>query len=76
MIERDSLIKSLQENNEEFKNLQKKHIEYEAELEKIAEKKFLTPEEEIQKTQLKKLKLVGRDRMESIIREFGSKPTV
>ena len=76
MIERDSLIKSMQENNEEFKNLQKKHIEYEAKLEKIAEKKFLTPEEEIQKTQLKKLKLLGRDRMESIIREFRSKPTV
>ena len=76
MIERENLIKSLEEQNEEFKDLQKKHLEYEAKLEKIAEKKFLTPEEEIKKKQLKKLKLLGRDRMEDIINEHINKPTV
>lgn len=76
MIERENLIKSLEEQNEEFKDLQKKHLEYEAKLEKIAEKKFLTPEEEIQKKKIKKLKLLGRDRMEGIIKEYIDKPTV
>jgi hypothetical protein len=39
-------------------------------LEKLEEKHFLTPEEELQEKKIKKLKLAGRDKIEAILKKY------
>lgn len=55
--------------NEEYRQLQDRHHEYEARLNVLADKVVLTDEEQIEETTLKKKKLYLRDRMEAIARQ-------
>ncbi|MBN1283510.1 MAG: DUF465 domain-containing protein [Proteobacteria bacterium] len=54
-------------------SLYTEHIEYERMLEKFNSKPFLTPGEEIERKNLQKKKLVGRDRMEAILRAYRAR---
>jgi len=46
------------------------HLEFERILEKFNQKPFLTPSEEVERKQLQKKKLLGRDRIESILQKY------
>ena len=63
----------LKEKNHEFSQLMKAHEGFEKKLEEFHKLKFLTPEQEIEKKRIQKLKLKGKDKMAAMIREFESK---
>ncbi|OGL41310.1 MAG: hypothetical protein A3C43_11445 [Candidatus Schekmanbacteria bacterium RIFCSPHIGHO2_02_FULL_38_11] len=69
----ESLIKTLKSQNEEYRNLEKSHKEYEEQLRELDKIRYPSPEETIEINRIKKLKLQGKDRMESILNEFKRK---
>lgn len=62
-----TLLQNLIENNSRFRMLYENHILFEKQLLEYEKKNYLTPEEEIEKNKVKKLKLIGKDEMESIL---------
>ncbi|MDH4183690.1 MAG: YdcH family protein [Nitrospinota bacterium] len=69
----DSIEASLLKENDEYRKLHQEHAHYEEALEKLDQKKFLTPEDDLEFKRLKKLKLAGKDRMEQIRAEAEAK---
>jgi len=53
----------LARTDEEFRRLYEKHQEYEQELDALAKKGFLSPEEELRVAEVKKKKLSIKDQM-------------
>lgn len=63
-----TLIQQLCEGNPRFRMLYEEHLLLEKELVTINQKHYLSPEEEIEKRKVQKLKLAGRDEMERILK--------
>jgi uncharacterized protein YdcH (DUF465 family) len=64
----ESLIERLMAENEEFRRLRIEHQDHDHELEVLRGVSLLSPEQQWRMTELKKLKLMAKDRMEEIIR--------
>ena len=64
----ESLIERLMAENEEFRRLRLEHQDYDRNLEALKGKSPLSAEQQWRMTELKKLKLMAKDRMEEIIR--------
>jgi uncharacterized protein YdcH (DUF465 family) len=64
------LIQKHLSENEALKSLYNEHIDLERKLEKFNNKPVLTPSEEIEKKNIQKLKLRGRDRIENILQSY------
>ncbi len=64
----ESLIERLVAENEEFRRLRDEHHAYDLELETLKGTSSLSAEQQWRSTELKKLKLMAKDRMEAIIR--------
>ncbi len=62
-----ALIKRLVEENDELRVLMEDHKELERQLMTIQQKRHLTPGEEVERKNLQKMKLAGRDRIEEIL---------
>jgi uncharacterized protein YdcH (DUF465 family) len=69
MPDRDVLIQRLTEASDEFRRLRGEHQEHERELSDLQARSFLTTEQQWRVSELKKLKLMVKDRMETLIRE-------
>ncbi len=69
MPDREALIQRLTEGNEEFRRLRGEHQEHERELADLQARPFLTAEQQWRVSELKKLKLMAKDRMEALIRQ-------
>ncbi len=61
------LIEALTPDNPELETLLADHTRYESALEAFASRSWLSPEEEAQVRRLKREKLAGRDRIETIL---------
>ncbi len=61
------LIEALTPESPELETLLADHARYEAALAVFAERTWLSPEEEAQVRRLKRVKLAGRDRIETIL---------
>lgn len=70
----DPLKQELVENNEEFRSLFEQHQEYERRLEELRLKSLLSEEDELEEKQIKRQKLLLKDRMEFIIRSHRGSP--
>lgn len=71
MEKRDlELIQKYVASDKTLEALYKEHIVFERQLEKYNNKPFLTPGEEMERKNLQKLKLVGRDQIEGILRDY------
>ena len=68
MADLETMIKRLTAENPEFRRLQEDHARYEQELKELNVRGFLTADQQWRVSELKKLKLMGKDRMESLIR--------
>lgn len=64
----ENLIERLMADNEEFRRLRSEHQGYERELENLRGTAPLSTDQQWRMSELKKLKLIAKDRMEDIIR--------
>jgi uncharacterized protein YdcH (DUF465 family) len=62
------LIERLAAENHEFRKLREEHKKYEQELADLNGRGFLSADQQWRVSELKKLKLIAKDRMEAIIR--------
>ena len=67
MNAQDELKAHLMETNEEFRRLASQHSELKSKLDGLRSLPHLTYEEQMEETQLKKLKLKLKDQMEAIM---------
>jgi hypothetical protein len=74
MPDREVVVQRLTELNEEFRRLQAEHQAHERELAELQSRPYLSPEQEWRESELKKLKLIGKDRMETLIRQNQAAP--
>jgi uncharacterized protein YdcH (DUF465 family) len=64
------IIEMLKDQNEEYRKLFEEHKTLEQSLAEINKNKYITPEEAVEKKKIQKQKLVKKDRMAEIIRDF------
>ena len=69
MPDREVLIQRLTELNDEFRRLRDEHRAHEEEIAALQARPFLTTEQQWRVSELKKLKLMAKDRMEALIRQ-------
>jgi uncharacterized protein YdcH (DUF465 family) len=67
-----SPIHELVRGDEEYRQLEAQHHEYEDRLGKLADKAVLNEQEQVEEIMLKKKKLQLKDRMEQIARRYRS----
>jgi uncharacterized protein len=60
--------------DEEYRQLEAQHHEYEGRLGELADKAVLNDEEQVEETMLKKKKLQLKDKMQEIARRFRGLP--
>jgi uncharacterized protein YdcH (DUF465 family) len=60
-------IESLVPEDEELRGLWSQHLDFERRLEQLDALPHLTPEEEIERKRIQKLKLAGKDRIAGIL---------
>lgn len=75
MSDREALIERLTAENEEFRRLRAEHQGYEQELAELQARPFLSADQQWRISELKKLKLMAKDRMEAIIRRARQIPS-
>lgn len=68
-MDQETLIERLMAENEEFRRLREEHRRHDGELEELKSEASLSAEQQWRITELKKLKLMAKDRMETIIRQ-------
>jgi uncharacterized protein len=59
--------------NEAFRRLRAEHQRYERQLEDLDRLQHLSPDQELERRTIQKLKLAGKDRMAAIVREAGGR---
>ena len=68
MPDTSALIERLTQENPEFRTLHDEHKKYDDELASLNSLGFVSPDQRWRVSELKKLKLIAKDRMEAIIR--------
>ena len=63
----DPILRALLKENEEFRREKEAHQRYEKILAEFNRRPHLTPDEEMERKKIQKLKLAGKDRMERMI---------
>jgi len=69
MPDTEALIERLAVENPEFRMLREEHQGYETELTDLNRRGFLSADQHWRVSELKKLKLIAKDRMEAILRQ-------
>lgn len=67
------LIESIKNDSPEFRDLFEEHIRLEQDLEALLSLKYYPPEVEVKIKEIKKQKLMGKDKMERIAGEYQIK---
>jgi hypothetical protein len=65
-----TLIQKLCEENPRFRLLYEEHVLFEKQLRALDDRVYLSPEEEMDRRRMQKLKLAGKDEMEHILRDY------
>ena len=69
-MKEQEIVDQLKKENNEFKKLSEEHRNLDGLLAEIDNKRYLTPEEEVERKRIQKLKLLRKDRMAELIREY------
>ncbi|TNF55376.1 DUF465 domain-containing protein [bacterium] len=64
------IIEALREQNEEYRKLYEEHKKLEEALAEIDKSKYITADEGLKRKEIQKQKLLKKDRMAEIIREY------
>ncbi len=67
LISLQDVRERLMASNSEFQRLAQEHFQYEAQLDQLSKAPYLSSEDLIQQTTLKKLKLRVKDQMEQLV---------
>ena len=67
----NAAFQSLLKENDTFRKLYEEHEKYERQLKELDKVRYLTPEQEMQRKTVQKLKLSGKDRMARMIESPG-----
>jgi len=70
----EAFIEQVKRDNAEFRGLLAEHQDYEAQLATYNDLRFMTSAQEIERKRLQKLKLQGKDRMLTILRQYQTSP--
>lgn len=73
LLKDEALVKKLVNENEEFRKLYEEHLELKSKIAEFDNKHYITPEEELERKRLQKIKLAGKDRMFEILKEYKNK---
>jgi len=68
MPDADAIIERLTTENHDFRKFREEHQRYEQELTALNSRGFLSPDQQWRVSELKKLKLIAKDRMEALLR--------
>ncbi|MGH7383645.1 MAG: YdcH family protein [Candidatus Rokuibacteriota bacterium] len=68
MPDTEAFIERLSAENHDFRALREEHSRYEEELAALNGRGFLAPDQQWRISELKKLKLIAKDRMETLLR--------
>ncbi len=66
----EQLKAHLIQTDEEFRRLAEQHRQYKQRLQELASRPYLTPQEQLEEAQLKKLKLKLKDQMQQIMERY------
>jgi len=66
----EELIQTLLEREPELRRYYEEHVDLERQLNTLQHKLYLTPEEEVEKKRLQKLKLAGKDKIMEILSRY------
>jgi uncharacterized protein YdcH (DUF465 family) len=69
-LKEHEIVEFLKKENEEFRRLSEEHRNLDALLVEIDDRKYLTPEEEVERKKIQKQKLLKKDRMAELVREY------
>ena len=64
------LIEKVIGQDKELERYVKEHISFEKKLDEYTKRPYLTPEEELERKKIQKLKLAGRDKLEEILAKY------
>ncbi len=68
----EQMIASVLDKDPELRKYYEEHLGYERLLDDLNDKGYLSPEEELEKKRIQKLKLVGKDRIMQILGKYKS----
>jgi len=66
----EELMKSLVDRDAELKKYYEEHLDLERQLATLQHKHYLTPEEELERKRIQKIKLAGKDRIMEILGRY------
>ncbi|MDX2168839.1 MAG: DUF465 domain-containing protein [Deltaproteobacteria bacterium] len=66
----EELIRTLLDRDPELRRFYEEHLELEKQLAALQHKHFLTPEEEVERKRIQKVKLAGKDRIMEILGRY------
>ncbi len=69
-MKEQEIVEFLKNENEEFRKLSEEHRNLDEFLVEIDSRRYLTPEEEIERKNIQKQKLLRKDRMAELIRKY------
>jgi hypothetical protein len=69
-VSEEALVARLRTEDPEFQNWQAEHNQLDTTLKSIDSHVYLTPEEEVERKRIQKLKLAAKDRMMDMVRRF------
>lgn len=69
-LTQEELKAHLKENDPEFRRIAEQHCAYKKQLQELASRAFLTPEQEVEEIRIKKLKLRLKDQMQEMIDRY------
>ena len=70
LMKDEELMQRLWEEDEEFRQLKDEHTWFHRKVEDLDKKPFLTPAERVKREELKKRKLILKDKMETIMAAY------
>lgn len=69
-MKENDVVEILKKENEEFRKLTEEHRSLDLLLSEIDSKRYLTPEEEIERKNIQKQKLFKKDKIAELVREY------
>jgi uncharacterized protein YdcH (DUF465 family) len=69
-MKENEIVEALKKENEEFRKLSEEHRNLDTQLGEMDTKRYLSPEEELERKRIQKLKLSRKDRMAELVSEY------